>query len=627
MKNPVAMYMKDESGANYKAHLSVIIAVAIAFIILVSGALFTTVLYIQSKDIVSNIMKYQGGASGGYDNFLGSLPLFILIICATVLVILGALFYTVVKTILTTYALKDALSHQKEKAISIEQNADIATVISKNVVHDRKNLLNAIGGVVCELDKNGQVIEYNEALKDWLSSKNKKINGLSFVNFFYDKDRDLLATKINAIDKLKSYHTSARFSMSDGHFKTVDVTLCLLYVSQSKSYHIIATLIDIDQHAQTLKALKNAEINYRLMVENTGFGFFQLYPDGVFKTAHPTLAKILDYEGSDELMDNVLNVFNDLYYDDEDAKSVMEELSISGLVMNYECRVLNKSKQPVWVSLILRAIMDQNGDLQYYEGSLENIHQRKIAEMKLQDEKNKAELANRSKSEFLSNMSHELRTPLNSIIGFSKIIEDMKDSDINANSYKDYAADIHKSGQHLLKIINEILDIARIDINKQQLSEKEINVVDAIESVIGLHRVKLNNKGLTLDLDYAFKGLVIADEMAFKRIVMNVLSNAIKFTDEGGAITIETGLTGQNEVKISITDTGGGLSESQVKKALSPFTKTTHVGEDYNDGTGLGLTLTKALMELHKGKIDMISQRGIGTTVIITFPENRTVQN
>lgn len=234
-----------------------------------------------------------------------------------------------------------------------------------------------------------------------------------------------------------------------------------------------------------------------------------------------------------------------------------------------------------------------------------------------------SDLANRAKSEFLANMSHELRTPLNSIIGFSEIMKNEVFGKIEQKSYLEYAKHINDSGQSLLRVINEILDISRIEAGDRILNESIVNIEKAVSDCLELLSSKISNNQMTIISNLDHMPRIIGEELAIKQIFMNLLSNAIKFTPGGGRITLSYEVNPHGELHVSVTDTGIGLDDQEIEKALSPFGQVDNALSRGGSGTGLGLTLVTSLIKLHGGRFDLFSQKGIGTTATIVFPVDR----
>lgn len=236
-----------------------------------------------------------------------------------------------------------------------------------------------------------------------------------------------------------------------------------------------------------------------------------------------------------------------------------------------------------------------------------------------------AEAANRAKSQFLANISHELRTPLNAIIGFSSILMNQLFGPLGDEKYMEYSRDINYSGTHLLDIINDILDLAKAEAGKLDLNFEEIHVTKAMQKCISIigERAAKGHIVLNVDLPKQLPPLV-ADRLRFIQIILNILSNAVKFTEEGGRVNVSVSTRDQggdpSHFIITISDNGIGMKQDDIEKAFQSFGQVDSGLNRKYEGTGLGLPLTKKLLELHHGDIDIQSEVGIGTTVVITLP-------
>jgi len=237
-----------------------------------------------------------------------------------------------------------------------------------------------------------------------------------------------------------------------------------------------------------------------------------------------------------------------------------------------------------------------------------------------------AEEANRTKSEFLANMSHELRTPLNAILGFSELMGKATLGPLGNPKYEEYARDINDSGRHLLALIQDILDLSKIEAGKLELDEEDIDVARAIRSCMVLVKERARNGGVKLltDLPDDLPALH-ADERKLKQILVNLLSNAVKFTPTGGSVTVKAWFRPDSGFVIQVADTGVGIALEDIPKALTPFGQVDSRLDRKYEGTGLGLPLTKSLIEKHSGSLDLQSEVGAGTTVTVRFPPERMV--
>ncbi len=236
-----------------------------------------------------------------------------------------------------------------------------------------------------------------------------------------------------------------------------------------------------------------------------------------------------------------------------------------------------------------------------------------------------AEQASIAKSQFLASMSHELRTPLNAILGFSEMLHEQMFGPLGDARYRDYAGDIHDSGLHLLQLINDILDIAKIEAGKMQLCLTRIDLNHLFHGVLRLVKVKAQNRGIALSCQApADLPPLRADERAVKQILFNLLSNAVKFTSRGGTITLAA--TAQDDyLSISVADTGAGIPAEEIDRVFRPFEQIDNKYGVARDGTGLGLPLVHALVELHHGSVAIASTVGVGTTMTVRLPLDPTV--
>ncbi len=235
----------------------------------------------------------------------------------------------------------------------------------------------------------------------------------------------------------------------------------------------------------------------------------------------------------------------------------------------------------------------------------------------------RAEAANQAKSEFLANMSHELRTPLNAINGFSEIMANELFGPLGDARYKGYAGDILKSGQHLLSLINDILDMAKIEAGKLTLHYEQVSLKEVVDDAARLMRGKIQEAGLNLLVDAPEIPDIEADHRGLKQVVLNLISNAVKFTPEGGDIIVALTRLDDDRVRVAVTDTGIGIAPEDLARLARPFEQVEGQHSKTTQGTGLGLALTKSLIELHGGELMMESQPGQGTTVSFELPIRR----
>ena len=265
--------------------------------------------------------------------------------------------------------------------------------------------------------------------------------------------------------------------------------------------------------------------------------------------------------------------------------------------------------------------------------AVDNLEQSKaqLAELarKYEAEKIRAEGANTAKSEFLANMSHELRTPLNAVNGFSEIMVGEMFGPLGDRRYKEYAQDILSSGQHLLALINDILDMSKIEAGKMNLSFEPLNLEDVVEDCVRLVRNRAESSGLKLEIDLPELPEFEADYRAIKQVLLNLLSNALKFTPHGGRVAVTAQVRRHfagDRMRIEVSDTGIGISPEDLARLARPFEQIESQHSKTQQGTGLGLALTKSLVELHGGDLSLSSTPGEGTTVSVVLPLRQASQ-
>ncbi|MDR3424981.1 MAG: ATP-binding protein [Alphaproteobacteria bacterium] len=372
-------------------------------------------------------------------------------------------------------------------------------------------------------------------------------------------------------------------------------------------------------------ALRECERKYRAIFENADIGIFHIAEDGTWTNANLTAASILGFATTDELLAAQPDFHGRLFVDPAQRQAWLSSVQGNSRYAE-EVAVYTNDKRILWINLSGHQTQDAPNAVGY-ECTMYDVTERKRAEMDLTRAKEEADFANRSKSEFLANMSHELRTPLNAIIGFAEIIKDQMFGSAGQPQYVDYAKDIYDSGQLLLSLINDILDMSKIEAGKRQLHEVVLNIDTLVQSVSRLvaARAKESKVRLNLHVPRDFPSLR-GEEKAMKQILTNLLTNAVKFTPEGGSVTLSAMIDAEDRMTLTVIDSGIGIAPEDIAVALAPFGQIESAMSRKHQGTGLGLPLTKALVELHGGTLDLKSELGNGTTVTLTFPVKRVVR-
>src|SRR5262245_11292151 len=306
--------------------------------------------------------------------------------------------------------------------------------------------------------------------------------------------------------------------------------------------------------------------------------------------------------------------------------AVALDFTLRGGVHNFVLAAMTLTAQAYFTMLAHRlysttlATLEARAEKDALIGELEQ------AKAKSDEARRHAEAANIAKSRFLAQMSHELRTPLNAILGFSEVMKSEVFGQHAVPTYKEYAGDIHNSGVHLLNLINEILDLSRIEAGHYELNEEALALAQIAEDCHHLLKLRARNRGLAIyevyepDLPRLW-----ADERAIRQIVLNLLSNAIKFTPQGGEVWLKVGWTASGGQYMSVRDTGPGIPEEEIPVVLASFGQGTNAIKSAEQGTGLGLPIAKSLVDLHGGTFTLKSKLREGTEVIVTFPPERVM--
>jgi len=314
----------------------------------------------------------------------------------------------------------------------------------------------------------------------------------------------------------------------------------------------------------------------------------------------------------------------DHYANPRDRDRAISLLKSDGFIRNFETRLKRVDGSVDWVRF--DAVYDEVN--QIIQSVVTDISEQKKLERDVIRAKDEAELANRAKSEFLANMSHELRTPLNAIMGFSQLMKNQTFGPIGDERYRTYAGDVFESGEHLLSLINDILDLSKIEAGSAELRETDIDIKATVEKCLTLVKDRSTEAGLNLVTKPTpeFPALR-ADERMLKQMLINLLTNAIKFTATGGTITVGWEVADDGRLKIAVHDTGIGIAAEDLPKAMEVFGQIEGSFERHFEGTGLGLPLVQSLAALHGGGIEIDSAVDVGTAVAIWFPPERAVQS
>jgi PAS domain S-box-containing protein len=376
---------------------------------------------------------------------------------------------------------------------------------------------------------------------------------------------------------------------------------------------------EIAERKRVEHELRQAEANYRSIFENAVEGIFQSTPDGHYLSVNPALARIYGYETPEALINSLTDIGGQLYVNPsrraEFARLMQEHSTVSG----FESQVYRRDGQIFWITETARTVRDASGALLYYEGTVEDITERKRAEEELQKAKAAAEAAVRAKSVFLANMSHEIRTPMNGIMGMTELA---LDTDLTPEQ-REYLTIVKDSADALLELLNDLLDFSKIEAGKWDLETIDFSLRHDLETTLKMLAIRAHSKGLELayHIPESVPDALLGDPGRLRQIVVNLLGNAIKFTAQGEVVMrVQVEWQTESEVYLHLTvaDTGIGIPTDKQHAIFDPFTQADNTTTRRFGGTGLGLAISARLVAMMGGHIWVESQVGQGSTFHFT---------
>ena len=582
------------------------------------------------QELFGNILLFKFGVSDNQrSTFLGTIP-YLMLMFGGILTVIGTLYvYNNQRQSTKLAKMNEILAGKNQELSKQASEREKLFQALKKSDREHREVNDSVSDIIFETDKLGNVIFLNEKWFDLTGMEIKNTLGKDLMDYIHPKDKDEVQTIFENVRFGHNENSRAFVTLKtvSGVFRQVEINISVLRKDKNNESRFVGTITDVEERRKAEKAIAEAERKYRNIVENASAGIFQMTPEGQFLSANPTMAKMLGFDTSHELMQEITEFGEQVYVYPDARKENIIILERDGSFNNREVEMKHQDGHTIWTSMSARIVASAEGKIEYYEGIMEDITKRRQAEIATKQAKVESDLANRAKSEFLANMSHELRTPLNAIIGFSEIIKNEVFGPVGHKEYNEYASDIYQSGRRLLKVINEILDVSKIQTGERQLNENLMNVKTVLQSCYSLIVPKLDSNNITFEnkIDDDVPE-IIGEELAFKQMLMNVLSNAAKFTPSGGSITVSYQIDDNNNFCLRVSDTGVGMDQSDIDKAVSPFGQVDNSLARKNSGTGLGLTLVNSLILLHGGTLEIESEKSVGTTVSLVFPAKRVAK-
>jgi len=483
-------------------------------------------------------------------------------------------------------------------------------------------ILDTLISSVCLYDADQRMVYCNEATRNlfgWQTEMHQA--GVRFE----DQIRDALAKKmICGVDNGSEEWAQRR--LADFRERKLNVVTELSgdrwIVSHFREMTNGGTVVvhrDITDQKHAEEALRLNEENFRSLAENTEIGI-SISVRRNFQFVNDAFAKIFGYANRDEVYEQG-NYDKFIAPSDLDRVRAISDARTADLPAptKYEFEGLRKDGTTIIVQRTSRMVT-WNG-VRATLGTVVDVTPHHVAEERLRAALDAAETANRTKSDFLAKMSHELRTPLNAIIGFSEVLARETFGPLGHPRYASYIKDIALSGRHLLEMINDILDMSKIESGGFEIQPVEADVLLVVNDTVQVVRGQIEERKIDLQLDVAPNiPALYADQRAIRQILLNLLSNAIKFTPEGGRITLAAVPDKDGGIELSVADTGIGIAKSDLEDVLKPFNQGSNPHSTVQPGTGLGLPIVKSLTEMHGGRLSIESDTGQGTTVRVSFP-------
>lgn len=384
----------------------------------------------------------------------------------------------------------------------------------------------------------------------------------------------------------------------------------------------------------TLESDHGPDSVYKSIFMNAVEGIYRSTVDGQFVEVNPAMARMFGCHDPSDFLETYGDIASEFYADPTTRRDITTKLAERGEVTGYEARGWRKNQSTFWMRESARVVRDRHGRIVGYEGFIEDITEQKAAHealkhafSQLQDAQSRVDVAHRAKSTFLTNMTQELRTPLNSIIGFVSVLRDPDLFERDPAAFHRNCANIEDNARYLLGVVNGILEMAKSEARKLSLFTEPVDLAELIRECVPAIRPRADTGNVTLYLgDLPGSCVIEGDFRRLRQVVVNLVSNAVKFTPAGGEASIHL-YAGTETVTIAVADTGIGIAESDISRAMQPFQQLERSLNKRVDGTGLGLPLAKDLVELHGGRLYLESTPNVGTTAYVHLPRIQAAGN
>ena len=481
--------------------------------------------------------------------------------------------------------------------------------LEKTVARTDGIVESAMDGILTLSKDSLDLLSLNPAAERMFARNGSQLLGRSVSDLILQKakpDQTPRAAARTLIEEIAA--VDGRFELvgksDDGRSFPMEVSVSEVTAAGTALY--VATCRDVSAREQAQRELRESEDRYRNLVDNITIGLFRSMPGpgGHILMANPAVVDMLGYSSVAEFMETSVS---DHFVFTKDIKALVDRLVEEGEVKGAEARLQRRDGSTLWAAVNAKTARDEDGELVHFDGMIQDITVRKEAEIALRLAKDEAEAASRAKSEFLANMSHELRTPLNAILGHSQILS--KEERLEERE-KSRISTIQRSGEHLLDLINDILDMSKIEAGRMELELREFSLPDLLADVSRVFDARAQQLGIGFSFRaFELPGGVRSDDKKLRQVLINLLGNAVKFTKEGGVL-FSVGRRG-HRLHFEVKDTGVGIAKESLEEIFEAFEHMSPDGD--TEGTGLGLPISRRLVEMLGGELNVESELGKGS--------------